>query len=109
MSVTLTMIVRDEASNLAACLAPVAELFDEVIVVDTGSTDATRDIARGFGARVIDVRGATTSPRPETPRSHTLTVTGSSGSTPMTAFRTAAGRSSPRSSTPSARRTQAIT
>ncbi len=53
-SVSLCMIVRDEAKNLAACLAPVHALFDEIVIVDTGSTDETREIARGFNARVID-------------------------------------------------------
>lgn len=49
------MIVRDEERNLAACLGPVAGLFDEVVVVDTGSTDRTRQVAAAHGARVFDV------------------------------------------------------
>jgi glycosyltransferase involved in cell wall biosynthesis len=48
------MIVRDEEHNLAACLESAADLFDEIVVVDTGSKDRTRDIARRFGARVFD-------------------------------------------------------
>jgi tetratricopeptide (TPR) repeat protein len=52
---SLTMIVRDEERNLAACLGPVAPLFDEVVVVDTGSGDRTREVAASFGARVFDV------------------------------------------------------
>src|SRR5271165_1242506 len=52
--VSLTMIVRNEGANLPACLSSAADLFDEIIVVDTGSTDRTRDIARDFGARVFD-------------------------------------------------------
>src|SRR6516225_959689 len=46
------MIVRDEERYLAGCLESVADLVDEIIVVDTGSTDSTPDIARRFGARV---------------------------------------------------------
>jgi glycosyltransferase involved in cell wall biosynthesis len=46
------MIVRNEARNLAACLEPVIGLFDEAIVVDTGSTDETPAIAAGLGAQV---------------------------------------------------------
>src|SRR5271157_4235359 len=48
------VIVRDEEKNLPACLSSVAGLFDEIVVVDTGSTDRTREIAREFGARVFD-------------------------------------------------------
>ncbi len=51
--VSLCMIVRDESHNLSACLAPISKLFDEIIVVDTGSTDATKKIARRFGATVV--------------------------------------------------------
>ncbi|HKI33740.1 MAG TPA: glycosyltransferase [Gemmataceae bacterium] len=53
--VSLCMIVKNEEHHLPDCLRSVAGLFDEVIVVDTGSADATRDVARGFGARVFDL------------------------------------------------------
>jgi glycosyltransferase involved in cell wall biosynthesis len=52
--VSLTMIVKNEEANLAACLTPLRGLVDEMIVVDTGSTDRTRDIARTFGAQVSE-------------------------------------------------------
>jgi len=52
--VSLCMIVRDEERNLEACLAPIAELFDEIVIVDTGSLDRTKEIARQFNARVFD-------------------------------------------------------
>ncbi len=52
--VSLTMIVRDEEANLPACLGSARGLFDEVVVVDTGSTDRTAEVARAFGARVLD-------------------------------------------------------
>ena len=48
------MIVRDEENNISNCLSSVAGLFDEIVVVDTGSKDRTREIAREFGARVFD-------------------------------------------------------
>jgi glycosyltransferase involved in cell wall biosynthesis len=48
------MIVRDEEENLRACLASAADLFDEIVVVDTGSADRTAEVARSFGARLFD-------------------------------------------------------
>ena len=48
------MIVRNEAKHLDDCLAPVAELFDEIIVIDTGSHDATREIAGRYAPHVYD-------------------------------------------------------
>jgi glycosyltransferase involved in cell wall biosynthesis len=52
--VSLTMIVRNEEANLPACLESARGLFDEIVVVDTGSIDRTREIPRSFGARVCD-------------------------------------------------------
>lgn len=51
--VALVMIVRDEARCLARCLASVRPWVDEMVVVDTGSTDATPRIARDAGARLL--------------------------------------------------------
>jgi tetratricopeptide (TPR) repeat protein len=48
------MIVRNEEDNLPACLDSAKGLFDEIVIVDTGSTDRTAEIARSFGARVFD-------------------------------------------------------
>jgi tetratricopeptide (TPR) repeat protein len=48
------MIVRDEERMLPACLASAREAADEIVVVDTGSRDATRDVARRHGARVVE-------------------------------------------------------
>jgi glycosyltransferase involved in cell wall biosynthesis len=48
------MIVRDEQESLPGCLASVAELAPEIVIVDTGSSDRTREVAAGLGARVID-------------------------------------------------------
>ena len=52
--VSLTMIVRDEERNLPHCLESVRGVFDEIVVLDTGSRDRTVEIARSFGARVFD-------------------------------------------------------
>jgi tetratricopeptide (TPR) repeat protein len=48
------MIVRNEEANIGACLESARGLFAEIIVVDTGSTDRTKAIARSFGAKVVD-------------------------------------------------------
>ena len=53
-TVSLTMIVRNEEDQLAKCLGSVRGLFEEIIIVDTGSTDRTKEIAREFGAKVFD-------------------------------------------------------
>ena len=52
-TLSLAMIVKDEAKNLPRCLRSVAPLVDEFRIVDTGSTDDTAAIARSFGAEVI--------------------------------------------------------
>lgn len=52
--ISLTMIVKNEETNLPNALESVRGLFDEIVVVDTGSTDRTVEIARSFGARVFD-------------------------------------------------------
>ena len=46
LNVSLCMIVKNEEHNLPACLQSVADLMDEIIIVDTGSTDRTKEIAQ---------------------------------------------------------------
>ena len=53
LPVTVVVPTKNEASNLAACLARLGR-FARVWVVDSGSTDGTQQIARTHGARVID-------------------------------------------------------
>ena len=53
MNLSVILITRNEAHNVADCLQSVA-FADEWIVVDSGSTDGTRDIAERFGARVVN-------------------------------------------------------
>ena len=54
-TLTLCLIVRDEAELLPACLDAAVPQADELIVVDTGSSDDTVAIARSYGARVLEV------------------------------------------------------
>ncbi|MBO8127802.1 MAG: glycosyltransferase [Peptococcaceae bacterium] len=52
-TISLCLIVRDEEKNLARCLKSALGYVDEIIVVDTGSRDATPDIAKSYGAVVV--------------------------------------------------------
>jgi tetratricopeptide (TPR) repeat protein len=52
-TIGLAMIVKDEATSIGRCLRSVYGHVDEVLVVDTGSTDGTQAIAEAHGARVI--------------------------------------------------------
>lgn len=52
--VSLCMIVRDEEESLGRCLSTVYNLVDEIIIVDTGSTDRTKEIALTYGAQLFD-------------------------------------------------------
>lgn len=53
-SVSLLMIICNEEKNLEPCLRPMRGLVDEIIVVDTGSSDQSRQVAGRLGARVIE-------------------------------------------------------
>lgn len=52
--VSICIPVKNEEQNLPGCLAALGGRFDEVLVVDSGSTDGTRQIAEAAGARVLD-------------------------------------------------------
>jgi FkbM family methyltransferase len=53
-SLSISMIVKNEEQFLAKCLMSVKPIANEMVVVDTGSNDRTKDIARAFGAKVFD-------------------------------------------------------
>ncbi|HTR33832.1 MAG TPA: glycosyltransferase [Gaiellaceae bacterium] len=53
LTLSLVMIVKDEEEMLPGCLDAVREAVDEMVVVDTGSTDRTVEIAESFGAKVV--------------------------------------------------------
>lgn len=50
------MIVRDEEKVLARCLESIRPFVDEIIIVDTGSTDSTKEIATRFTDKVFDFK-----------------------------------------------------
>lgn len=56
ITISLCMIVKDEAEVLGRCLESVGEAADEIIIVDTGSTDQTKEIAKMYTEHVFDYR-----------------------------------------------------
>ena len=52
---TASLIVRNEAAYLGDCLRALGRIADDVVVVDTGSTDETREIAVAHGAKLYEV------------------------------------------------------
>ncbi len=54
ISISLCMIVKNEEKVLARCLDSVADLMDEIIIVDTGSTDRTKEIAARYTQQIYD-------------------------------------------------------
>jgi len=51
-TLALVVIARNEENHIGRCLQSAAPYVDEIIVVDTGSTDHTKEVARAHGARV---------------------------------------------------------
>lgn len=54
VTISLCMIVKNEEDVLDRCLASVKDAVDEIIIVDTGSTDRTKEIAREYTPHVYD-------------------------------------------------------
>ncbi len=52
MKISLCTIVKDEESTLSKCLSSAKKFVNEIVVLDTGSTDKTVNIAQGYGAKV---------------------------------------------------------
>lgn len=53
IKLSVVLAVRNEELNIGRCLESVKRIADEIIVVDESSTDKTREIAEGFGAKVF--------------------------------------------------------
>lgn len=56
MKFSLCMIVKNEEAVLRDCLDSIKELMDEIIIVDTGSTDKTKEIAAEYTPYVYDYK-----------------------------------------------------
>ncbi|MGE5404062.1 MAG: glycosyltransferase [Candidatus Saccharibacteria bacterium] len=54
VTISLSMIVKNEEETLARCLDSVCDIVDEIIIVDTGSTDKTVEIAARFTDNVLE-------------------------------------------------------
>lgn len=54
VTISLCMIVKNEEQVLARCLDSIADLMDEIVIVDTGSSDQTKEIARRYTDKIYD-------------------------------------------------------
>lgn len=55
-TLSLCMITKNEEKNIKACLDSMVNITDEIIIVDTGSTDRTIEIAKSYGAKVFSYK-----------------------------------------------------
>ena len=56
ITLSLCMIVRDEEKVIGRCLSSVEDLFDEIIIVDTGSIDKTKEIVKKYTDKIYDFK-----------------------------------------------------
>ncbi|MDO7907630.1 glycosyltransferase family 2 protein [Paenibacillus sp. JX-17] len=55
ITISLCMIVKNEENVLRRCMDSVHDLVDEIIIVDTGSSDRTKEIAAEYTSRIFDL------------------------------------------------------
>ena len=53
-TVSLCMIVKNEEKNIKKCLESVKDIVSEIIIVDTGCTDKTVEIAKNYGSKILE-------------------------------------------------------
>lgn len=56
ITISLCMIVKNEEKVLERCLLSARDIADEIIIVDTGSSDSTKDIAKKFTDKIYDFK-----------------------------------------------------
>lgn len=56
VKLSVVLATRNEEKNLVSCLKSFREIADEIVVVDEGSTDRTREIAKSYGAKIFKVK-----------------------------------------------------
>ena len=56
ITISLCMIVKNEQQTLSRCLESVRDVVDEIIIVDTGSTDGTKDVAKKYTDKIYDFK-----------------------------------------------------
>jgi len=54
ITISLCMIVKDEEDTIGRCLESVKDIVDEIIIVDTGSSDRTKEVAGSFTSKIYD-------------------------------------------------------
>ncbi|AXH99762.1 glycosyltransferase [Sporosarcina sp. PTS2304] len=54
ITISLCMIVKNEEAVIGRCLDSVSALVEEIIIIDTGSIDRTKEICRQYTDRVVD-------------------------------------------------------
>lgn len=53
LPLSIVILTKNEEQNIAHCLKPLIGLTDDILILDSGSTDKTIEIAQSFGAKVI--------------------------------------------------------
>ena len=56
INLSLCMIVKDEENVIRRCLDSVINIVDEIIIVDTGSTDTTKEIVKEYTSKIYDFK-----------------------------------------------------